>query len=288
MRGQMLTWALVALVVVFLAGCSDGGGGEPVQAQLAAALRGEQVQPPVLTDGQGSAIINLVSAGTAIDATMTTIGLTGVQEVLIVEGRPGVNGQTLFRLWNVATNGAWPGTITRRLLEADTITGTFAQAVSALLEGRAYALVTSVASPNGALRGQIGPVQLQSTLTGANVVPPVNTVASGVAAILINAAQTSATVSLNTVGLQGVQAVEIRVAEAGQEGPVIFALAGTEFSGTLARTITVSNLVPQPEQDILTFADATSAIIARRTYITVRTTGRPGGEVRGQILPTAL
>ncbi|HEV3377713.1 MAG TPA: CHRD domain-containing protein [Thermoleophilaceae bacterium] len=54
-------------------------------------------------------------------------------------------------------------------------------------------------------------------------------------------------------------------------------------SGTVTGTITPADVVPVPQQGVVTFADLVEAIREGITYANVHTMRSPGGEIRGQI-----
>lgn len=81
--------------------------------------------------------------------------------------------------------------------------------------------------------------------------------------------------------------VSLRLAPAGQNGPVVAFLFGgppieEQFNGILAEdTITEADLVGPLEGQ--PFGALLDAIEAGNTYVNVHTTANPGGEIRGQI-----
>lgn len=122
---------------------------------------------------------------------------------------------------------------------------------------------------------------LSAVLGGSQEVPPVQTNASGVATVTVNAARTQVTVELRTSGLQNVTAAHIHLGSVGQNGPIIFTLyrqTDGPFPENLRKTLTaVDQGAP------ISFAEAVNAILNGNTYINVHTQANPAGEIRGQI-----
>jgi hypothetical protein len=128
-------------------------------------------------------------------------------------------------------------------------------------------------------------------LRGANEVPPVTTTASGYAEVKINATEDAIGYSLllDNAAASDFTAAHIHVGAAGTNGPPIFFLCGgtapacTTGTGVVTGSLTEANLVPQAAQGVDTFADALAAIRSGNAYVNVHTTGRPAGEIRGQL-----
>ncbi len=133
------------------------------------------------------------------------------------------------------------------------------------------------------------PVELQATLSGENEVPPVTTVASGTATVVVDQAHSLITVTLTTSGLADVILAHIHLGAVGVAGPVIFPLYGAAdgaFTSPYTKTVTAADLVPAPGAQ--TFAEAVAAIQSGGTYVNIHTTAHPNGEIRGQVGATEL
>lgn len=118
----------------------------------------------------------------------------------------------------------------------------------------------------------------RASLDGVQQNPDVNTTASGSGSVVLNAAQTSAAVSLTVAGLSGAAALaHIHRGALEVNGPVIFDLnppAAADF--TLDQTWTGAGLA----------ADRAN-LISGNLYFNAHTAAHPGGEIRGQILAVA-
>ena len=134
--------------------------------------------------------------------------------------------------------------------------------------------------------GTTGRVGLDSTLTGAQEVPPVVTTATGTGSVSLSPSNGTIVATLTTTGLTNVTAAHIHVGAPGAEGDPIFTLYTTAdgpFPATLTKTLTAADFTPAP--GIATFRDALGVIRGGGAYFNVHTTANPDGEIRGQITP---
>jgi len=127
--------------------------------------------------------------------------------------------------------------------------------------------------------------ELSAVLSGDQEVPAVTTTASGSASVSINEAQTEIAFTLNVSDITDITAGHIHVGARGVDGPIILPLAEGPYGNSLTGTLTETDLTPQADEGIDTFADAVAAILDEDTYINVHTAANPGGEIRGQIEP---
>lgn len=160
----------------------------------------------------------------------------------------------------------------------DAVTGAqlSAEQIEDLLAGRLYVNVHSAAYPGGEIRGQIKPQNIEvaiADLSGANVVPPVTTTASGIAAATLDSSSATASVHLSTTGV-----------DAATEAHVHVAAAGSNASGPL---LTLSKDPAAPghwsiDGQSIGQADLT-ALDNGQWYADVHTPANPGGELRAQL-----
>jgi hypothetical protein len=147
--------------------------------------------------------------------------------------------------------------------------------------------VTTLAQPGGELRGQLGASRLAAVkLTGAQVTPPVASVASASATFTLSSPQDSIAASVTTSGLAPVDvtAIRLHVGLPGANGNALFTLfSGAGFASPFSATLDVGGFTASPGDGINSFADAINAILAGRTYLDIQTTANPAGEVRSQI-----
>jgi hypothetical protein len=117
-----------------------------------------------------------------------------------------------------------------------------------------------------------GDRSVQTRLSGAEEVPPVNTSASGMGTVSV-AEDKTVTAKITTQGISGV-AAHIHEAPAGSNGPVIVPMEKTgdnEWSSKPGQKLTDAQY---------------EAYKAGRTYFNVHTPQNKGGEIRGQIRPS--
>lgn len=133
---------------------------------------------------------------------------------------------------------------------------------------------------------QSGPPTVNANLSGANEVPtPVTSSGSGTVSLTAGTDNLNFTLAIN--GLLNITATHIHVGGPGENGPVIFTLAGPNIADRSA-TLTAADLQVQAAQGINTFADAINAILGGRAYVQVHTNANPAGELRGQLGPNRL
>jgi hypothetical protein len=218
-------------------------------------LSGVQEVPRVTTAAIGTASVILNPADATIHYRMTT-SLTPTA-AHIHRGIAGVAGPVVYPL---APLGA-----TINGIQAVTATD-----VAELRGGRFYVNVHTAANAGGEIRGQLlapGSQLFVANLTGAQEVPPVVTVSTGAAMVVLNYARDSVTATLSTTATA--TAAHLHRGAGGINGPVVVPLASAEgyFSGTSA----------------VTPADA-ALIESGGFYANVHTAVNAGGEVRGQVL----
>jgi uncharacterized protein (UPF0548 family) len=261
--------------------------GQVGAVTLRSVLGGSQEAPtPVTTSATGTAVTTIAPDQASVSVQVEFANLTSSTAAHIHVGRTGQPGGVLLPL----ATATFTSPLTKTLVASDlTPTGgitTFAQAVDALLSGRAYINLHTTANPGGELRGQVGPVTLTATLNGANERPnPVTTSATGAGTAVIDGDQSSVQVTLSHADLTNITAAHIHAQDAATAGPVILPLASGTFTSPLTKTLTAADLTPQAGRGVNTFADAVNAMLSGLTYFNIHTTANPGGEIRGQITP---
>lgn len=124
-------------------------------------------------------------------------------------------------------------------------------------------------------------------LSGKDVVPPVNTAATGSATFTVDATGTRMNFVLSVSNITDVIASRVHVGKAGSNGPgVLILYPGPTISGAFTGnvsggTFTASALVGQLTGK--TIADFVALITSGQAYVNVGTIETPGGEIRGQI-----
>ena len=150
---------------------------------------------------------------------------------------------------------------------------------------------TTQTTAGGPGAGGAAPVRFVVQLTGAEVVPPVQTSASGTFQLFVEASpsgQFNVSYELDVKDITDVVAAHIHLGAKGVDGPVIVALfTGPEksgsFTGVLAQGSILESALTGPMAG-KTFADLTAAVLAGQTYVNIHTKAYPNGEIRGQII----
>jgi hypothetical protein len=151
---------------------------------------------------------------------------------------------------------------------------------------------TSTSSAGGPGGG--APIRIVVPLTGAEVVPPVQTSASGTFTLLVEALPSGSfniSFELGVKDIADVTAAHIHLGPTGAEGPVIAPLfTGPakigSFSGVLAQGSIAEKDLAGPLAG-KTFQELSGAVLSGQAYVNVHTKAYPNGEIRGQIiLPT--
>lgn len=259
-------------------GPSPGNAAEEAQAtSLRAPLGGGQEVPAVASFGRGTSTFLISAARDQVDYTLSLSNLGGVLGARVHAGGLGGEGRVLFDL-STASRG------TLRAADLEPGAGGFGKALDAMTRGNAYVSVRTLDHPDGEIRGQIGPVTLRARLDGSSLVPPFPTPGSGTATISLNGTQDRMTFTVEVDDLLGPPiGAGIYVAPPGQNGPPILELSTTAFDSPLQGALTADDLRPKPEAGVLTFDDAVRALLSGNTFVKVRTTARPAGELRGQL-----
>lgn len=231
-------------------------------------LSAEQVTSNSTSGASGTAWITTNTGANVVTVNLVTTGLTDAVSAEIRRAAAGANGPVLFdlaqdtsdsSLWRLATTD----------LPADVLT--------AANLGEVYATVATMAAPDGAIRGQLVPDDIELVITDLNAAALVMSGAKAQAQNVAARAMTtiradSLSINLNTFALPDADGVMLRRAPAGQNGPAVL---------TLMQDINDPNLWSLSDA---TLDAALSAGLANRTlYIEVTTPGAPDGAARGQI-----
>ena len=137
--------------------------------------------------------------------------------------------------------------------------------------GLTYVNIHTSTHPGGEIRGQIVPLELTATLSGAAEVPAVTTSGTGTAKLTMIGNQLSYVVTYSGLGSAATASHIHGPADTTHSSGVIVPLAtpsGT--SGTISGTVLLTR-------------EALADILAGTAYINIHTTGNGGGEIRGQI-----
>ena len=224
--------------------------------------------PASTASGSGELTFDLING--AVTGGVTVTGMTATL-AHIHRSYAGTAGPVIVNFVRSASNpGRWEPQ-TGGMLTADQ--------VHELLIGRLYVNVHSAAYPQGEIRGQIQPDNIDvvfTTMNGNSVSPPVTVTAAGVAATTVDAQASNATVHVNSTGVND-----------GTEAHVHKAAAGAN-NATPQFPLVKDTAAPghwSAEVQSVTAADRTN-FNANGWYVDVHTPGNPNGAIRGQISPT--
>ena len=250
----------VPFLVLVLAGAAHA------QTLFLAELDGTQVTPavPARSPGSGSGQVILDPFTSTVSIELSVSGLVApITAAHIHTGSVAAAGGVTIPL--VGTGPTWTQTA-GPLSAAD---------LANLLGNRWYFNVHSTTFPAGEIRGQITParVRFDANLTGAKVVPPTGSPATGLAEFtLLGTKQIE--YSVTATGLVGTSSgAAIHEGAPGSLGPGLFPLVmtgATTFSGT---TVALTDLE---------IAKLRSGLY----YVNVHSTSFLNGEIRGQLTPS--
>jgi hypothetical protein len=159
------------------------------------------------------------------------------------------------------------------------------------------AVLGVVATTTAAVAGQQGKSKLRAALSGYEEVPALSTPGVGSFRASVNRAGTAVNWQLRYEGLQAVTQSHIHFEQKSNNGAITVFLcsnlpnppAGTQAcppSGVVTGTFTAAEVGAGAEAQGIAAGELGEVIAAMRagaTYVNVHTTGRPGGEIRGQI-----
>lgn len=130
------------------------------------------------------------------------------------------------------------------------------------------------------------PLRFISILTGAQETPPNFSPALGFGTIILNDAQTAATLSLQWAAITGtVTAAHIHLGAPGIGGPRLLEFTTTGGSnGLISNADWIFQPVTTATGTVLSVTDQVNALLAGNIYFNIHSTGFPGGEIRGQVL----
>lgn len=122
-----------------------------------------------------------------------------------------------------------------------------------------------------------------AVLRGSNMVPPVETTATGLAKFQVSPDGTLITYKIFVANIEDITSVAIQKAPEGQNGPVeawLFSGGPVSPNGLwMQGTIDDSDLIGS----IATVEDLIDEMITGNIYVNVRTSDNPAGEIRGQV-----
>lgn len=215
--------------------------------------------------GAGQLTFNLVTGAVTGGVTLTGIAATLAH---IHHAIAGTNGPVIV---DFVRSGADPN---RWDAEAGGTLTT--DQVNALLAGQLYVNVHSAAFPSGEIRGQIRPqgiVVAVAGMDGSSVVPPVTTTAVGFAAMTVDEVANTATVHMQTTGVDDATEAHVHNGASGENATApLFSLMKDPAAPT--HWLLEGQSVTQADRD---------ALAADRLYVDVHTPAALAGALRGQL-----
>lgn len=233
-------------------------------SDLSALLTGDQQVPPVITNSTAIGTVSVDPVTKIISGGIATSGIIGIaahihdsaNDIVVI---PLTGGPTI---WSIPAG--------RVLTDAE---------LAKLLAGQLYFNVHSTLFPQGEIRGDIKQQVRFASLNGANEVPPlpVPSAATGTGVVALNPATLQVTGFIRTTGITGTLA-HIHTGAADVAGGVAVPLVETPAA---------SGIWIVPAGSVLTPTQAALFNIGS-LYYNVHSAANPGGEIRGQLVPSSL
>jgi hypothetical protein len=229
-------------------------------------LSGRQEVPPVMTDAAGTSALTLDLDSLQFNFHVNTTEFDHASDAHIHDGFAGTNGPVLVPLQQDAGNPAhWSaaGSWDQEELEK-------------LLAGALYVNVHSPEHPPGEIRAQLEPENIEvifADLDGDQVVPPVATIGTGLAAVTVDKDASTLVAHLRLTDVLMSTSGGVHAAPAGENGPELVALEQDPMD--------VDHwFVPEALLD----ADSLAAFLEDGLYVLIGSQAHPDGEIRGQLV----
>jgi hypothetical protein len=229
---------------------------------------------PLMNSARGSGTFSL--EGNALTFSIEYSGLSGPATAAHIHG-PATAAESVGVMLNLAPyNGTGFGV---EGVLAGTVVLTAEQA-AIVLSGRAYVNVHTMMNSGGEVRGQIAPVLMRATLSGAKERPnAVETGGFGSGVLQLTGKELTFDLTYGGLSSLAVNAHIHGPATEDEPAGVLVGLASLN-GGAFGQAGSLSGTVTLTEQQLAYVLDGL-------TYINIHTMMNSGGEVRGQILPQA-
>lgn len=236
-----------------------------------ADANGMQEVPPVSTSANGLGVFTLSKDNSTMSYKFIAQGLSGaITGAHLHEGAAGANGGVVVDLTTNVMGNVIMGSFTP--------TSSF---LTNLLNESIYINIHTAANPNGEIRGQLSlntNIAFDSSLDGAQEVPPVSTTAQGVATLSINTMFNEIEFDIVVDGLSGaITGAHLHEGAVGANGGVIIDFTsnidGNRITGSISGGAVTNSLI--------------NSLLTGETYINIHTASNPNGEIRGQVFRLA-
>jgi hypothetical protein len=229
-------------------------------------LSGRQEVPPVMTDAAGTSALTLELDSLQFNFHVNTTNLDHASDAHIHDGFAGTNGPVLVPLQQDPMDPAhWSAS---GLWEQEEL--------EKLMAGALYVNVHSPEHPPGEIRAQLEPENIEvifADMDGDQVVPPVATVATGLAAVTVDKDASTLVAHVRLDELLMSTSGGVHAAPAGENGPEIIALDQDPMD--------VDHwFVPAATLD----EDDLAAFLQDGLYVQIGSQVHPDGEIRGQLV----
>jgi hypothetical protein len=273
---------LVALLLSACGGGGSGGGGNPPPplppapppantTVFSVSLNITEVLGGSTETGSATASFTLDLDDNSLSGSVTLTGVTA-SGVSLRQGFAGEPGDEVLAL-NQANTSNWS--------IPDNTTLTTAQRGN-LNSGQLFVQVNTSAQPNGALRGQIIPDDIDliiTELSEAQSIPPTGSSATALAFVTLNTSNGALAARVNTSNFPDATIAHIHRAFAGSSGGILINL--TQDANNPSHW---SNAGNEESLD----AAGISALNAGELYFNFHSMDFAGGEIRGQIVPNDI
>ena len=134
-----------------------------------------------------------------------------------------------------------------------------------------------------------GAEKFVADLSVSQVVPPIDSEATGNAEFESNTDRSSISYTVNVTDINAVKAAHIHIGEIGQNGPIVVSLFNPETpTGQLSGLLSKGNITSDKLEGPMAgkqLSDLIDVMKSEGAYVNVHTQQNPDGEIRGQIEP---
>ncbi len=266
---------ILSILAATLAACGGGGGGPTVPPVVTVvndydvALAAENVVAGSTATGTATAVLSHNTTDGLVEITLSPNGVT-VTSASLRRAYAGDQGAEIYPLQQNAVTNVWS-------LASQPFTAADA---TDLQNGALYILVSTATYPDGALRGQVLPSNVEVArieLAPADITAGSSSTGSGIAWLTIHRTAGTITAHARVQSLPDVDGGTIRGAIAGLDGPVLETLE--------AHTASPAHwlLSSKPAS-----AELLDAYASGELYVQFTTPALADGAIRGQHLPSGM